>query len=165
MGEFDHFLQALHAHSIGFERLARSIQHQPQSFPPYNVTRYDDDHSAIDIALAGYGPDDVQVTWAPGQLTIESAPKDPNKVGDAKEAPTVYRGIAKRDFKLTFQLGQHVEVAGVDFVNGLLHTDLFRNVPEQAKPRVIPIGVGSTQQAALPTTTTTPKKKLTRSAE
>src|SRR5437868_5030828 len=86
------------------------------------------------MALAGFGPEDVEVTQHGVQLLVtgrkQAAQGKPN---------LLHQGIAQRGFKQTFNLADHVKVAGANLENGLLAIDLVREVPEQLKPRKIQI--------------------------
>jgi molecular chaperone IbpA len=135
MNDLNRLFDALWATTIGFDPVFTRASQLTPSFPHYNIFKEDDDHYNVDLALAGYGPDDVDITWLPGSLTISSASKK-----EAKDERQVYRGIAKRDFRFTLPLAQHVEVGATDFTNGMLRVQLVRNIPEAAKPRKIAIG-------------------------
>jgi molecular chaperone IbpA len=63
----------------------------------------------------------------------------------------LYQGIASRTFERSFQLADHVEVKGASLVNGLLHVDLVREIPEAMKPRAIPIASSSKRPEVKPT--------------
>ncbi|HHK74602.1 MAG TPA: Hsp20 family protein, partial [Rhizobiales bacterium] len=63
-----------------------------------------------------------------------------------KDREYLHRGIATRSFERRFQLADHVEVKGADLIDGMLHIDLVRNVPERLKPRTIEIGEGTPKQ-------------------
>ena len=135
MNELDRLFDALWANTMGFDPVFTRASRAVNNFPHYNIFKENDDHYVVELALAGYGPDDVEINWIPGSVTITSASKK-----EAKDDTQVYRGIAKRDFRLTLPLAQHVEVGATEFVNGLLRIELVRNIPEAAKPRKIAIG-------------------------
>ncbi len=137
MNELDRLFDALWANTIGFDPVfTRASRPHERAFPHYNIVKNDDDHYVVELALAGYGPDDVEITWLPGSITVSSALKQK----DVKDETQVYRGIAKREFRMTLPLAQHVEVGATEFINGLLRVELVRNIPEAAKPRKIAIG-------------------------
>jgi molecular chaperone IbpA len=140
MTNLDRLFDALWATTVGFDPMFTNASRPVAAFPFYDIIKNDNDHYSVEIALAGYGPDDVEITWLPGALTINSVHKSPEE-----DSSRVYRGIAKRSFKLSFPLAQYVEVGKTQFENGLLRVDLVRNVPETAKPRKIAIGFDNQQ--------------------
>jgi len=127
--------------TIGFDRffdLINQTQHlETDHYPPYDVLRTGEDNYRINLAVAGFSPDEINITAQQGKLTItgrkmEQTPKDGVEV--------LYHGISARPFERNFNLDDHVEVQGATFENGLLQVDLVRRVPEAMKPRKIPIG-------------------------
>ena len=136
MNELDRLFNALWANTVGFDPVFTRVANLERAFPHYNILKEDDDHYVVELALAGYGPDDVDITWLPGSITISSSASKK----DVKDDAQVYRGIAKRDFRFNLPLAEHVEVGATDFSNGLLRVQLVRNIPEAAKPRKIAIG-------------------------
>ena len=135
MTDFEKMFNSLLATTVGFDPVWQMANRQVSNFPHYDIVKSDNDNYTIEIALAGYGPNDVEVTYLPGNVTIQTISRN------TEEDPSrVYRGIAKRSFKLSFPLAQYVEVGSVLFDNGLLCISLVRNVPEAARPRKIEIG-------------------------
>src|ERR1700722_8565566 len=123
--------------AIGFDRLfdlAEAAQRVgEESYPPYNIERLDENSFQISVALAGFRPDEVDLTVEQNVLTLEGRKND-------KEGKTfLHRGISARNFKRQFTLADHVEVRGARFENGLLIIDLQREIPEAMKPRRIAI--------------------------
>ena len=124
--------------AIGFDRLfdlAQAAQRVgEESYPPYNIERLDENRFQISVALAGFGPNEVELTVEQNVLTLEG------RKAEKDERTFVHHGISARDFKRQFTLADHVEVKGARFENGLLVIDLQREVPEAKKPRRIAIG-------------------------
>jgi molecular chaperone IbpA len=123
--------------AIGFDRLfdlAEAAQRVgEEGYPPYNIERLDENSFQISVALAGFKPDEVELTVEQNVLTLEGRKND-------KEGKTfLHRGISARNFKRQFTLADHVEVRGARFENGLLIIDLQREIPEAMKPRRIAI--------------------------
>lgn len=131
----------LYRSTVGFDRLFEMLDHSSRpDWPPYDIERTGETAYRITMALAGFGPEDVEVTQHGAQLLVsgrrQAAQGKPN---------LLHQGIAQRSFKQTFNLADHVKVAGATLENGLLAIDLIREVPEQLKPRRIEIGsVGTT---------------------
>ncbi len=126
---------------VGFERMANMIDQASQdnspSYPPYNIEQIDEDSYRIELAVAGFGQDDLNIESHKNVLTISAVRDDAET--DA-ERTFVHRGIAGRGFERRFQLADHVIVQGADLVNGLLVIELKRELPEALKPRTIAIG-------------------------
>jgi molecular chaperone IbpA len=125
--------------AIGFDRLARLVDtaasgQDAQSYPPYNIERTGDDTYRLTMAVAGFRPEDLDLTVKDNTLFVSGRVAD-----DAPKAEILYRGIAGRAFERRFVLADHIVVEGADVQNGLLHVGLKRIVPEALKPRKIPI--------------------------
>jgi molecular chaperone IbpA len=134
-------LNPLFRTAIGFDRLARmldSAQAADVSYPPYNIERTGEDSYRLTMAVAGFGPDDIELTVKDNALFVTG------RVTQAGNGEVLYRGIAGRPFERRFVLADHIVVEGADLRNGLLHVALKRVVPEALKPRRIAIGAGST---------------------
>ena len=124
--------------TIGFDHLfdvLNEVQRTAEeSYPPYNIERFDENRFQISVALAGFTPDEVTLTVEQNVLTLEG------RKSDKEERTFLHRGISARSFKRQFTVADHVEVKGARFENGLLVIDLQREIPEAMKPRSIPIG-------------------------
>ena len=140
MRTFD--LAPLYRSTVGFDRLFSMLDgfEAAPGYPPYNIERTGENAYRISIAVAGFGEDELTIEAKENTLTV----KGEKQVRDEKNSGEVlYQGIAARAFERVFQLAEHVEVKGASLVNGLLHVDLVREVPEAMKPRRIAIGNGS----------------------
>ena len=134
-------LAPLFRHSVGFDRFndlfeSAARNEAGSSYPPYNVEKHGDDQYRIVVAAAGFQEQDLDLQVEKGVLTVTGGKRDN---GDA-EVTYLHQGIAQRAFKLSFRLADHIEVKGANLVNGLLHVELERIVPEEAKTKRIPIG-------------------------
>ena len=128
--------------TVGFDRLFDMLDSVPQydtaqTYPPYNIERTDETHYRITLAVAGFGEKELNVEVREGVLTVQGK-RDEN----AEKSAYLYQGIAGRTFERRFQLAENVEVRGAKLENGLLHIDLERIVPDEQKPRRIPINAG-----------------------
>ena len=110
---------------------------QATSYPPYNIVRRGEDEFAIEIALAGYSEDNLQVTVQEDTLTVKCIGRK------IVEKDYVHRGIAKRSFVRKWTLSPTIIVSGASFTNGLLSIDLVNEIPEAKKPRTININNGT----------------------
>ena len=138
---FDNFNQ-LTPYAVGFDRvfdqLNRYVDNNVTStgFPPYNIRKEGDYNYVIELALAGFGKEDIEVEVADSTLTIRSTKKPLNE-DVASNDDTVYRGISYRKFDRKFTLAEDVVVKTAKLENGMLILELERVVPEAKKPRLI----------------------------
>ena len=135
--------------AIGFDRLARlmnAAQEAPsaQSYPPYNIERIGEESYRLTMAVAGFGPDDIELVVKENSLFVRGRAAE-----EGQKPDILYRGIARRAFERRFVLADHIVVDGADLQNGLLHVSLKRVIPETLKPRRIEIR-GATPQPSLP---------------
>ncbi len=130
--------------AIGFDRLARLVDNAAAtadvSYPPYNIEKTADDSYRLTMAVAGFGPDDIELVVKENALFVSGRVSP-----EATKSEVLYRGIAGRAFERRFTLADHVVVDGADLRNGLLHVSLKRVVPEALKPRRIAVGSGAPQ--------------------
>jgi len=130
--------------TIGFDRLTRLFDAASQvdsgamSYPPYNIEATGENSYRVTMAVAGFTPEDLEVTTKEGSLVVTGKARK-----DEGNARYLHRGLARRAFERRFQLADHIRVAGASLDNGLLHVDLVREVPEALKPRKIEITSGA----------------------
>ena len=103
------------------------------SFPPYNVKKVDEDNYIVELAVAGYDREDLDITVDKDTLIIKS-----DREND-EESDFLHKGIAGRNFKQTFTLGEYMLVKSASLENGLLTIKIEREIPEEHKPRQIKI--------------------------
>ena len=127
--------------SVGFDRVFDRLvdygtTYETGGFPPYNIRKTDDFRHVIEIALAGFSKDEIEVVLTDGVLVVKSADlladKDPNE-------GLVHKGIAKRAFTRKFTLAEDIEIKDAKLKNGLLEIELEQIVPEHKKPKVIKV--------------------------
>ena len=134
---WDNFNQ-ITPYAVGFDRvfdnLNRYVDNNMTStgFPPYNIRKEGDYNYVIEMALAGFGKEDIEVEVAENTLSVRS---DGKKDSD----DSVYRGISFRRFDRKFTLADDIVVTGASLENGMLTVDLERVVPEEKKPRLIEV--------------------------
>lgn len=126
-------------YSIGFDRMFDRLLDDSlvttTNYPPYNIVKMDDTNYAIQIAVAGFGKDDIEIETKENTLSIKSKEK-----GDVVDETTyLHKGISNRAFNRTFTISDDVVVKGATFENGLLNVELERIIPEEKKPRLIKI--------------------------
>ena len=128
--------------SIGFDSMFNRLANFPQqpeggTYPPYNIRKEDDYKFVIEIALAGFSEKDVEVELTENVLSIRSVDEKGKQNLDTPDY--VHRGIANRSFSRKFTLADDIIVRGAEFQNGLLNITLERVIPDEKKPRMIPI--------------------------
>ena len=104
-------------------------------YPPYNVIRKDDGHFLIEIAVAGFSKEDIDLTLEKGVLTVTG-----KKTGHADKRDYTHRGISQRGFERSFTIADTIKVIGADIVDGLLVIILENDIPEEDKPQTINLG-------------------------
>jgi len=107
------------------------------TFPFYNIVKQGKNKYDIELALAGYSKDDIEVNLEDGVLTIKSKKED--KSEEKEDGEVIHKGIAKRYFSKAFTIADDVEVKGAELKDGLLKVSLERIIPESKKPRTIEI--------------------------
>jgi molecular chaperone IbpA len=144
MRTFD--LAPLYRATVGFDQIADLMDRvladtagTAATYPPYNIEKTADDAWRISIAVAGFTDEDLSVEVRENALIVAA-----KKSGEDKGRVYLHRGIATRAFERRFHLADHVRVTGAAHVNGMLHIDLVREVPEALKPRRIEIASGDT---------------------
>ena len=134
----DNFNQ-LTPYAVGFDRmfdnLSRYVDNNAKStgFPPYNIRKEGDYNYVIEMALAGFGKEDIEVEVADGTLSVRSVKEK------SEDDSTVYRGISSRRFERKFTMADDIVVNSAKLENGMLSLELERIVPEEKKPRLISV--------------------------
>lgn len=136
----------LYRSAVGFDRLANLLESaartsQEGGYPPYNIETTGENAYRIEIAVAGFSPDELNIEVKENLLTV-SGKKTANDDA-ATQRTYLHRGLAERDFERRFQLADYVIVTDANLSNGLLSIALKRELPEALKPRRIEIGTGS----------------------
>lgn len=128
-------------YSVGFDSLFDSLfDHQPiqtSNYPPYNIVKHSDENFTIEMAVAGFKKEDIEIESKENILTVSSL-----NVKDIvpKEGPTyLHRGISRRQFKKRFTLSNDVFVKDAKMEDGMLYIHLERIIPEEKRPRLIDI--------------------------
>ena len=124
--------------TVGFDRLFDFLENSgsAENYPPFDIEKVADDHFRITVAVAGFKSDEIDITAQQNMLTV-SGRKAPAKEGEGRQL--LYSGIATRAFERKFTLADHVRVEGASHLDGMLHIELLREVPEALKSRRIEI--------------------------
>ena len=120
-----------------FDRFFDMDLTRDSGYPPYNIRKINEHQYSIEIAIAGFSKDDIEVEVTDGQLAIRSK-EDTKK--EEESTSFVHKGIARRAFMRTFTLSDDIIVKGADLKDGMLIVDLEKVIPDEKKPRLIQIG-------------------------
>ena len=135
--------------TVGFDRLFDMLENnsfgqgQQENYPPFDLIKKGDNDYCIQLAVAGFRPDEIDVTSQQNQLIVSGRKSEEES---QKDGDFIYRGIANRSFERRFALADHVQVKSADLKDGLLSIELRREIPEAMKPRKIDIGSGEQKQ-------------------
>jgi molecular chaperone IbpA len=137
--------------TIGFDRLFDLLENSSlgqgtENYPPFDLIKVDENHYRINLAVAGFSRDEIDITAQQNQLIVTG------KRGDDDGIDYVHRGIANRQFERKFGLADFIKVAEADLKNGLLSVELVREIPEAMRPRKIQIGSTQPKQEAIEVT-------------
>jgi len=126
---------------VGFDRLADLLDSAAADgaagYPPYNIERTDENAYRVEIAVAGFRPEELAIEVKENLLTVTG-----RKAANDEQRRFLHRGLAERNFERKFQLADYVVVTEANLADGLLSIALKRELPEALKPRRIEIGVG-----------------------
>jgi molecular chaperone IbpA len=126
---------------VGFDRLADLLDtaaaDSAAGYPPYNIERTDENAYRVEIAVAGFRPEELDIQVKENLLTVTG-----RKAANETQRAFLHRGLAERNFERRFQLADYVVVTEAALADGLLSISLKRELPEALKPRRIEIGVG-----------------------
>jgi len=131
-------LESMLRYGIGLDPWFFEKNAETPNFPPHNIEQVNANHFVLTLAVAGYQPDEMQVSLESDMLTI-SGRKRLDEEDEKEQNKMLYRGIAFRDFSRQFKIGENVNVQDVTLKHGLLTVSLVREIPEALKPRQIPI--------------------------
>ena len=134
--------------TVGFDRLFDLLESSTfgqgsENYPPFDLIRIDDNHYRINLAVAGFSSDEIDIVAQQNQLIVSGRKDDDDKVD------YIHRGIANRQFERRFGLADFIKVAEADLADGMLAIDLVREIPEAMRPRKVAIGGAQPRQDAI----------------
>lgn len=134
--------------TIGFDRLfdlleSSTLGQGSENYPPFDLIRIDDNRYRINLAVAGFSRDEIDITAQQNQLIVSGRKDDDDKVD------YIHRGIANRQFERRFGLADFIKVAEADLADGMLSIELVREIPEAMRPRKVAIGGAQPRQEAI----------------
>lgn len=113
------------------------ISPKETKFPPHDVISVDENTYRIDLAVAGFDRDDIEVTVTDDALEISGEISSSDKMDSVSDY--VHRGIAKRSFKNKFRLPPHAEIDNCQLTNGILSITIVKRIPEEKLPKKVKI--------------------------
>ena len=133
--------------TVGFDRLFDLLENSSlgqgsENYPPFDLIKVDENHYRINLAVAGFSRDEIEITAQQNQLIVSGKRRDDDEID------YIHRGIANRQFERKFGLADFIKVAEADLKDGLLSVDLIREIPEAMRPRKVEIGRSQQQQQA-----------------
>lgn len=133
-------IPTIHKFSVGFDNIFNELERvstqQRDNYPPYNVIQISDNEYSVQLAVAGFGLDDLSVTKDKNFLIVEGISPS---VSDNEGVTFIHRGLSQRNFRREFKLADHVEIKEADLELGILNIYLVREIPEDQKPKTIAI--------------------------
>ena len=116
-----------------FDQLSTLSDFDIPNYPPYNIKKIDKENYQLEMALAGFSKDEIDVEVKENTLTISA------RTSDKEEDSFVHQGIARRAFKRRWTLAEHLEVDEAKLKDGILIVKMKLNLPEEKKPKTITI--------------------------
>ena len=120
-----------------FDRMLESSDRYSSNYPPYNINKLSENDYKIEVALAGYSKDDIELELKENTLTVRN--KNKEKVINGENNGLIHKGISTRQFERSFTISEDIKVKNADLRNGLLNIELERIIPEDKKSRLIEI--------------------------
>ncbi len=120
-----------------FDRMLESTERYNSNYPPYNIRKINENDYKIEVALAGYSKDDIELELKDSTLTVRNKAKE--KIVNEDSNGVIHKGISTRQFERAFTISEDIKIKNAGLNNGLLNIDLERIVPEEKRARLISI--------------------------
>lgn len=138
--DFDKFFVGFEDQINRMQKMHDDITKNIPNYPPYNIRKVDDTHYTIEMAVAGFGQNEIDIEIDGGKLVVKG------NVSQEAEDNFLFKGIANRAFTRTFALNDQVEVKDAELFNGMLKIALERLIPEVQKPKKVAVKSKSEKQ-------------------
>lgn len=156
MANFDPFsFSNLEKHFVGFDGIFKKLTEASDSFtkaipnyPPYNIVKVDDNKYVIELAVAGFGKHNLEITTQDGTLTIAGHTDVSDLTKEGLNNQYLYKGIADRNFTRKFSIADTVEIKNAELINGMLKVWLENIIPDHKKPKKVEVTDGPTQTSS-----------------
>ena len=142
--DFDKFFVGFEESTQQLQKLHDELTKNIPNYPPYNIRKNDENSYTIELAVAGFGESEIDIEMDDGKLVVRG--KVDASTEDSVEDNFLYKGIATRAFTRAFAVDDHIEVKNAELFNGMLKIALERLVPEEKKPKKVPVKTGSGKQ-------------------
>lgn len=130
--DFDKFFVGFDDHFNRMAKMHDEIAKNIPNYPPYNIRKADENKYVIELAVAGFGKSDIEITLEDNKIIVKGNAKDDND-------NFLWKGIANRAFTRVFALDDQIEIKDAALLNGMLKIALERIIPEHKKPRKIDV--------------------------
>jgi molecular chaperone IbpA len=134
--DFDKFFVGFEDSAQHMQKLHDDLTKNIPNYPPYNIRKNDENHYTIEIAVAGFGESEIDITIDGGKLIVRG---NVDSATDALEDNFLFKGIATRAFTRAFAIDDHIEVKDAEYFNGMLKIALERMIPDEKKPKKIKV--------------------------
>jgi molecular chaperone IbpA len=134
--DFDKFFVGFEESAAHLQKLHDDLTKNIPNYPPYNIRKNDDNNYTIELAVAGFGESEIDITIDGGKLVVKG---NVDSATDALEDNFLFKGIATRAFTRAFAIDDHIEVKNAELFNGMLKIVLERMIPEASKPKKVPV--------------------------
>jgi len=131
--DFSRLFDQLESLTVGFGPVFRDFQVPTSNYPPHNIVRLSDNELCLELAVAGFKRNELSMEVHQGLLTIKGD-KEVNP-----ESTYQFKGIANRSFSKSFRIAEYYEVNDANLEDGILTVKFVKNIPEEAKPKLIAI--------------------------
>lgn len=139
--DLDKFFVGFDDQFVKLQKLHDDITKNIPNYPPYNIRKVDDTHYVIEIAVAGFAQNEIDIEIDGGKLIVKG-----NVTSTEPEDNFLFKGIAARAFTRAFALNDQVEVKDAELFNGMLKIALERMIPEEKKAKKVPVKAGKGKQ-------------------
>lgn len=139
--DFDRFFIGFDEQFNQLQKLHDDLTKNIPNYPPYNIRKNDENHYTIEIAVAGFGQQDIDIEMKDGKLVVRG-----NIANDSEGESFLFKGIANRAFTRTFALNDEIEVKDAEIFNGMLKIALERLIPEHKQPKKIAVKAKTEKQ-------------------
>jgi molecular chaperone IbpA len=141
--DFDKFFVGFEDQMTNMQKLHDDVTKYIPGYPPYNIKKTGENSYSIELAVAGFAQSEIDIEIDGGKLIVKG---NSTSKEDEKEEHFLFKGIANRGFTRAFAIDDQIEVKNAELFNGMLKIVLERLVPEEKKPKKVPVKTRSSKQ-------------------
>ena len=141
--DFDRFFVGFEQPIAQMQKMHDDLTKNIPSYPPYNIRKNGENSYTIELAVAGFGESEIDITIDGGKLIVKG---NVDAATDALEDNFLFKGIATRAFTRAFAIDDHIEVKDAELFNGMLKIALERMIPEEKQPKKVPVKSSTKKQ-------------------